>query len=164
MLLQRCPLLETKCGCNANSTLLSGLTSWGLARTKVVSKVKGPIWDLVLYCKILLGEQIRNCFKKFIFHESTYKSPSYTSTSCCHSLFQFDWQPLYFCIVFFFWSVFSRIRSEYGEIQSEYLVRVFSPNMGKYRPEKLRMRTSFTQRQPGCKDCSLVEAVRQSCS
>ena len=29
----------------------------------------------------------------------------------------------------FFWSVFSRIRTEYGEI-------VFSPNAGKYGPEK----------------------------
>ena len=30
----------------------------------------------------------------------------------------------------FFWSVFTRIRTEYGEIH------VFSPNTGKYRPEK----------------------------
>ena len=30
----------------------------------------------------------------------------------------------------FFWSVFSRIRTEYGEIL------VFSPNVGKYEPEK----------------------------
>ena len=34
----------------------------------------------------------------------------------------------------FFWSLFSRIRTEYGEIQS---ISVFSPNAGKYRPEKL---------------------------
>ena len=37
----------------------------------------------------------------------------------------------------FIWSVFSRIRTEYGEIWSisPYL-SVFSPNAGKYRPEK----------------------------
>ena len=33
----------------------------------------------------------------------------------------------------FFWSVFSRIRTEYGEI----LLSVFSPNAGKYGPEKI---------------------------
>ena len=31
----------------------------------------------------------------------------------------------------FFWPVFSRIRTEYGEIQS-----IYSPNAGKYGPEK----------------------------
>ena len=35
----------------------------------------------------------------------------------------------------FFWSVFSRIRT----------LSVFSPNAGKYGPEKLRIRTLFTQ-------------------
>ena len=35
----------------------------------------------------------------------------------------------------FFWSVFSRIRTEYGEILG---------NAGKYGPEKLRIRTLFT--------------------
>ena len=38
----------------------------------------------------------------------------------------------------FFWSVFSRIWTEYGEIlrrDTEYL-SVFSPNAGKYGPEK----------------------------
>ena len=35
----------------------------------------------------------------------------------------------------FFWSVLSCIRTEYRE----------SPNAGKYRPEKLRMQTLFTQ-------------------
>ena len=34
----------------------------------------------------------------------------------------------------FFWSVFSRIRTEYGEIL--YISSVFSPNAGKYEPEK----------------------------
>ena len=38
----------------------------------------------------------------------------------------------------FFWSVFSRIRTEYGEV---YLVQ----NAGKYGPEKLRIRKIFTQ-------------------
>ena len=38
----------------------------------------------------------------------------------------------------FFWSVFSRIWTEYGEIS------VFSPNAGKYGPEKLQIRTLFT--------------------
>ena len=43
----------------------------------------------------------------------------------------------------FFWSVFSHIRSEYGEILriSSYTVRM----RGKYGPEKLRTRTLFTQ-------------------
>ena len=39
----------------------------------------------------------------------------------------------------FFWSVFSRIWTEYGEI------RIFNPNMEKYGPEKLQIRTRFTQ-------------------
>ena len=44
----------------------------------------------------------------------------------------------------FFWSIFSRIRTEYGEI-IQYLP-VFSLNAGKYAPEKLRIWTLFTQR------------------
>ena len=40
----------------------------------------------------------------------------------------------------FFWFVLFRIRTEYGE----YLT-VFSPNAGKHGPEKLRIRTLFTQ-------------------
>ena len=42
----------------------------------------------------------------------------------------------------FFWSVFSRIRTEYGEIRNPNL---FSVNVGKCGPEKLRMRTLLTQ-------------------
>ena len=42
----------------------------------------------------------------------------------------------------FSWFVFSRIRTEYGKI--EYL-SVFSPNAGKYGPEKPLIRTLFTQ-------------------
>ena len=37
----------------------------------------------------------------------------------------------------FFWSVFIHIRTDYRD--------VFSPNAGKYGPEKLRIRTLFTQ-------------------
>ena len=37
----------------------------------------------------------------------------------------------------FFWSVFSRIRTEYGEIRT--YCSVLSPNVGKYGPEKLRI-------------------------
>ena len=39
----------------------------------------------------------------------------------------------------FFWSLFSRIWSEYGDLL------VFSPNAGKYGPEKLCIWTIFTQ-------------------
>ena len=39
----------------------------------------------------------------------------------------------------FFWSVYSRIRTEYGKIP------VFSPTAGKYGPEKVRIRKLFTQ-------------------
>ena len=39
-----------------------------------------------------------------------------------------------------FWSAFSRIRTEYGEILS-----VFNPNAEKCRPGELRIRTLFTQ-------------------
>ena len=42
----------------------------------------------------------------------------------------------------FLWSVFSRIRTEY----------VFGPNVGKYGPEKLHIRTLFTR----CCLCTLV--------
>ena len=40
----------------------------------------------------------------------------------------------------FFWSVFPRIQTEYGEIHS-----VFSPNAGKYGPGKLQILTLFKQ-------------------
>ena len=39
----------------------------------------------------------------------------------------------------FFRSVFSRIRTDYGELHT------FSPTAGKYGPEKLRMRKLFAQ-------------------
>ena len=42
-----------------------------------------------------------------------------------------------------FWSVFSRIPVEYGEI-TPYL-SVISPNAGKHGAEQLRIRTLFTQ-------------------
>ena len=42
----------------------------------------------------------------------------------------------------FFWSVFSVFELNTGD--TEYL-SVFSPNAGKYGPEKLRIRTLFTQ-------------------
>ena len=42
----------------------------------------------------------------------------------------------------FFWSVFSHIRTE--RTDTSYL-SVFSPNVGKYGPEKLRIWTNFTQ-------------------
>ena len=47
----------------------------------------------------------------------------------------------------FLFSIFSRIWTKYRKIlriSSPYL-SVFSPNVGKYRPEKLRMRTLFKQ-------------------
>ena len=40
----------------------------------------------------------------------------------------------------FFWSVFSRIRTEYGDLRSK-----FCPNVGKYGPEKIPYLDSFTQ-------------------
>ena len=43
----------------------------------------------------------------------------------------------------FFWSVLSRIRTDYGEV-SLYL-SIFSANAGKYGPEKLRIWTLFMQ-------------------
>ena len=55
----------------------------------------------------------------------------------------------------FFWSIFSRIRTEYGEI-IQYL-SVLSLNAGKYAPEKLRIWALFTQRYWECnKICSTV--------
>ena len=56
----------------------------------------------------------------------------------------------------FFWPVFSRIRTEYGEIirispysgrmrENTPYLSVFSLNVGKYLPEKLWIRTLFTQ-------------------
>ena len=56
----------------------------------------------------------------------------------------------------FFWYVFSRIRTD-----TPYLY-VFSPNVGKYRPEKPRIRTLFTQ----CRSFNScdTEAVAQWCS
>ena len=46
-----------------------------------------------------------------------------------------------------FWSIFSHIWTEYRD--TPYL-SLFSPNAGKYRPEKLRIRTLFSH-------CNLVE-------
>ena len=52
---------------------------------------------------------------------------------------------------------------EWIQRDTEYL-SVFSRNAGKYGPEKLQIRTFFTQDQTACKDCSLLEATLQSCS
>ena len=41
----------------------------------------------------------------------------------------------------FFWSIFSFIRTEYGEIRS--IVSVFSPNTGKYGAEKTPYLVTF---------------------
>ena len=46
----------------------------------------------------------------------------------------------------FLWFVFSRIRADYGEILT--YLSVFSPNVGKYGPEKLRIRTLWTRKTP----------------
>ena len=40
----------------------------------------------------------------------------------------------------FIWSVFSRIPTEYGEMRS---ISVFSPNAGKYGPEKTKYSDTF---------------------
>ena len=45
------------------------------------------VWALVLYWKILFGEQIGNCSKVFLFNTLIYKSPSDASTSRIHSPF-----------------------------------------------------------------------------
>ena len=50
-----------------------------------------------------------------------------------------------------FWSVFSSIRTEYGKIDAPHFF-AFSPNAGKYGPEKLRRRTLFTQWQKNSKN------------
>ena len=61
-----------------------------------------------------------------------------------------EWIYLYYCYLSlrknflyskFFWSSFSHIWTEYGDLQSK---SVFSPNAEKYGPEKLRIRTLFT--------------------
>ena len=44
------------------------------------------IWALVLYWKILFGEQI-NCSKGFLFNKLIYKSLSHVSTPCIHPSF-----------------------------------------------------------------------------
>ena len=44
----------------------------------------------------------------------------------------------------FLWSVFSRPHSDVIQRDTDYL-SVFSPNAGKYGPEKLRVWTQFTQ-------------------
>ena len=89
------------------------------------------IWILVLYYKILSGEQVLNCNKKFLLHKSTNKSLSYVSTPCTHSSFLISaWlttivslvSGLFWVIISekvtlrekcpnseFFWSFFSRI-------------------------------------------------------
>ena len=43
----------------------------------------------------------------------------------------------------FFWSVFSRIRTEYGEILHTPFLSVFSPNAEKYGPEKTAYLDTF---------------------
>ena len=44
------------------------------------------IWALVLYRKILFGEQL-NCSKAFLFNKLIYKSLSHVSTPCIHPSF-----------------------------------------------------------------------------
>ena len=58
----------------------------------------------------------------------------------------------------FFWSVFSRIRTDYGEIQ---YLSVFTPNAGKYGPEKPRIRLHFS-RSEYIQDSNLIIVIRQA--
>ena len=95
-LIQRCELLEIKCGWNSNSALLSGPTSWGFGGVRTSKRSRGwnvfkicTIWVLVFYYSSL-----RNTFTTvaFLFNKLTYKSPSYASAHCIHpSLLMTSW-------------------------------------------------------------------------
>ena len=61
-------------------------------------------------------------------YENSIKLFEFRFSDCSHCVKSFQ-------IRSFFWSVFSRIRTEYGVFSGPYL-SVFSPNVGKYRPEK----------------------------
>ena len=58
---------------------------------------------------------------------------------------QFKASNIFHCRAEFSWSVFSCIRTEYGEILRIPYLSVFSPNVEKCGPRKLRIRTLFTQ-------------------
>ena len=44
-------------------------------------------WVLVLYWKMLFGQQIHNCSKAFLFNKLTFNSPTNASTPCIYSSF-----------------------------------------------------------------------------
>ena len=48
----------------------------------------------------------------------------------------------------FFWSLFFRIRIEFGNLQSSFLYS--AQNAGKHRPGKLQIRRLFTRYKPNC--------------
>ena len=66
------------------------LVSWrALSLPQVGSRAKGPaslcyLGPLVLYCKILFGEQIGKYSKAFLINKLTYKLLSYASAPCIH--------------------------------------------------------------------------------
>ena len=55
----------------------------------------------------------------------------------------------------FFWSIFSRIQT------SDWILNVFSQNVGKYSPEKLQIRTLFMHYLSG--QCRLCKYISYSC-
>ena len=55
----------------------------------------------------------------------------------------------------FFWSIFSRIQT------SDWILNVFSLNVGKYSPEKLQIRTLFMHYLSG--QCRLCKYISYSC-
>ena len=69
------------------------LVSWrALSLPQVGSRAKGPaslcyLGPLVLYCKILFGEQIGKYSKAFLINKLTYKLLSYASAPCIHPSF-----------------------------------------------------------------------------
>ena len=99
---QRRQLLETKCGWNANSTLPSGLTSWGLAGSKLGSKVKGPVSLGYLYLSTLREDLIwgtnSQLRQKISFPQINLQIllPVFQLFALTRpSSFQLDWQPLH---------------------------------------------------------------------
>ena len=99
---QRCQLLEFKYGWNANSKLLNRLTSWGLAGSKVGSKVKGPVTLRYLNPSTILqdlvwGKKFTTVAKNFFsINQPINLLQMFELLAFTHpSSFQLDSQPLY---------------------------------------------------------------------
>ena len=118
---------------------------------EISSLIKGrmpPPWELLSYLNGGAYSSILNCAygkeeSSFVSKTIRMSMLSFTILDNISNLFLIELMficPIHcaksFQIRSFFWSIFSCIRIEYGDIRSMEYLSVFNPNVGKYGPEK----------------------------